>query len=87
MSGRRSSNEVARTERAVVRLPLGHGLPARKVSVTCEPCHLRMMAGDVERSEEVWFNQRDVLIVKSDRQKPLIVLCMSPATGIAKGTA
>lgn len=87
MSGRRSSNEVARTERAMVRLLLGHGLPARKISVTCERGHPRVMVGDVDRSEEVWLNQRDVLIVKPDRQKPLIVLRMSLATETAKGTA
>jgi hypothetical protein len=32
MSGRRSRDKGARTERAIVRLLLGHGLPARKVS-------------------------------------------------------
>lgn len=33
------------------------------------------------------LNQRDVLIVKADRQEPLVVLRMSLATEIAKRTA
>ncbi len=31
-----------------------------------------------------WLNQRDVLIVKADRQEPLVVLRMSLAAEIAK---
>jgi hypothetical protein len=34
-----------------------------------------------------WLNQRDILIVKADRQAPLLVLRMSLAADIAKGAA
>ena len=92
MSGRRSSNKGARTER-VMRL-LGHGLPARKVSVMYKRGEdLRVVVGDVEGSLELkrlavdCLDGRDLLIVKTDRQKPLVVLRMSLATEIAKGTA
>jgi hypothetical protein len=99
MSGGRSSNKGARTERAMVRLLQVQCLSARKVSAAYKPGHLRVMVGDVECSVEVkcravgfrqlcdWLNQRDVLIVKPDRQKPLVVLRMSLATEIAKGSA
>lgn len=88
MSGGRSSNKGARTERAMVRLLPGHGLTARKVSAMYE-------RGEdlVERSVEVknlpadCLDGRDLLIVKTDRQKPVVVLRMSPATEVAKGTA
>jgi hypothetical protein len=88
MSGGRSSNKGARTERAMVRLLLGHGLAARKVSAMYE------RGEDLfERSVEVkspaadCLDGRDLLIIKTDRQKPLVVLRMSLATEIAKGTA
>ena len=73
MSSRRSSN-----------LPLlGHGLPARKVSVMYKRGEdLRVPVGLA-----ACLHRRDLLIVKADRQKPLVVLRMSPATEIAKGTA
>jgi hypothetical protein len=94
MSGRRSSNKGARIERAMVRLLLGHALPARKVSVMYKRGEdLRVVVADVERSVEVkshaadCVDGRDLLIVKADRQKPLVVLRMSLATEIAKGTA
>jgi hypothetical protein len=34
-----------------------------------------------------WLNERDVLIVKSDRQEPLVVVRLSLAAEIAKATA
>jgi hypothetical protein len=77
----------------MVRLLLGHGLPARKVSVMYKRGEdLRVVVGD-ERSAEVKClaadcpDERDLLIVKADRQEPLVVLRMSLATEIAKGTA
>jgi Holliday junction resolvase len=100
MSGRRSRDKGARAERAVVRLLLGHGLPARKVSALYKRGEdLRVAVGDIERSVEVkcradgfrqlydWLNHRDVLIVKADRQEPLVVLRMSLAAEIARGAA
>ncbi len=93
MSGRRSSDKGARTERAMVRLLLGHGLPARKVSAMYGRGEDLRVVGDVEPSVGVkclaadCLDGRDPLIVKVDRQKPLVVLRMSLATEIAKGTA
>jgi hypothetical protein len=100
MSGRKPRDKGARTQRAMVRLLLGYGLPARKVSAMYRRGEdLRVMVADVERSVEVkcrgdgfrqpydWLNQRDVLIVKADRREPLVVVRMSLAAEIAKGTA
>jgi hypothetical protein len=119
MSGRRSWNKGARTERAMVRPLVGHSLPARKVSAMYkrgeetadrrraddeelksldnskddDDPDVRVVGGDVERSVGVkflaadWLDGRDLLIVKADRQKALVVLRMSLATEIAKGTA
>jgi hypothetical protein len=78
-----------------MRLLLGHGLPARKVSVMYNKRgeDLRVVVGDVEGSVELKslaadrLDGRDLLIVTTDRQKPLVVLRMSLATEIAKGTA
>jgi hypothetical protein len=97
MSCRRSRDKGARTERAVVRLLLAYALPARKVSAMYKRDEdLRVIVGDVERSVEVkcraagfnrlydWLDDRDILIVKADRQEPLVVLRMSLAAEIAK---
>jgi hypothetical protein len=99
MRGRRSRDKGARAERAVVRLLLGHGLPARKVSAFYKRGEdLRVSVGDIERSVEVkcradgfrklyhWLNDRDILIVKSDREEPLVVLRVSLAAEIARRT-
>ena len=40
--------------------------------------------GDGFRQLYDWLDQRDVLIVKSDRQEPLVVVRLSPAGEIAK---
>jgi hypothetical protein len=57
---------------------------------------LRVIVGDVERSVEVkcraagfsqlynWLKQRDLLILKADRQEPLVVVRLSLAAEIAK---
>jgi hypothetical protein len=97
MSGRRSRDKGARTERALRRLLLGYGLPARNVSAMYKPGEdLRLTVGAIERSVEVkcraagfrqlydWLKQRDLLIVKADRQEPLVVLRMSLAAELAK---
>jgi hypothetical protein len=94
MSGHQSSDK---TDRAVVRLLQAQGLRSRKVSAMYKPGEdLRVIVGDVERSVEVkcravgfrqlydWLNQRDVSIVKADRQEALVVLRMSLAAEIAK---
>jgi hypothetical protein len=97
MSGRRSRDKGARAERAIVRLLQEQGIRARKVSAMYKRCEdLRVIVGDVDRSVEVkcravgfrqfydWLKQRDVLIVKADRQEPLVILRMSLAAEIAK---
>jgi hypothetical protein len=97
MSGRRSRDKGARAERAIVRLLQGQGIRARKVSAMYKRGEdLRVIVGDIDRSVEVkcraagfrqlydWLKQRDLLIVKADRQEPLVVLRMSLAAEIAK---
>jgi hypothetical protein len=99
MSGRRPRDKGARTERAIVRLLQGQGVPAKKISrAWCAGADLRVPILGVDRAVEVkcraagfrqlydWLNRRDVLIVKADRQEPLVVLRMSLAAEIAKGS-
>ena len=97
MSGRRSRDKGARTERAIVRLL--QGLGAVKISGMYKPgADISMPLLGLERAVEVkcraagfrklydWLNDRDVLIVKADRQEPLVVLRMSLAAEIAGTT-
>jgi hypothetical protein len=97
MSGRRSRDKGARAERAIVRLLRGQGIVAEKISGMYRPgADLRVPLLAVDRSVEVkcraagfrklydWLNGRDVLIVKADRQEPLVVLRLSLAAEIAK---
>jgi hypothetical protein len=98
MSGCPSRDKGASTERAIVRLLQGQGVPAKKISCArCVGADLRVPILGVDRAIEVkrpaagfrqlydWLRDRDVLIVKADRQEPLVVLRMSLATEIAKG--
>ena len=100
MSGRRSRDKGARTERAIVRLLRAQGVVAIKISGIYKPgADISMTLLGTDRTVEVkcraagfrelygWLNDRDVLILKADRQEPLVVLRMSLATEIAKGTA
>jgi hypothetical protein len=100
MSGRRSRDKGAQTERAMVRLLQGQGSPPAKIGrAWCAGADLSVQILGVDRAIEVkcraagfrqiydWPKQRDVLIVKADRQEPLVVPRMPLATGIAKGTA
>ena len=97
MSGHRSRDKGARTERAIVRLLQGQGIAATKISrAWCPGADLRVPLLGVDRAVEVkcravgfsqlydWLNQRDVLIVKADRQEPLVVVRISLAAEIAK---
>src|SRR5262249_32980324 len=98
MSGR-SRDKGARTERAIVRLLQAQGIAATKISrAWCAGADLHVPILGVDRAVEVkcraagfsrlygWLNNRDVLIVRTDRQEPLVVLWMSLAAEIAKGT-
>jgi hypothetical protein len=97
MSGRRSRDKGARTERAIVRLLQGQGIAAIKVSPAwCAGADLLVPILGVDRAVEVkcrgagfrelytWLDGRDVLIVKADRQEPLVVVRMSLAAEIAQ---
>jgi hypothetical protein len=99
MSGRRPRDKGARAERAMVRLLQGQGVPAKKISrVWCVGADLYVPILGVDRGVEVkcraagfsrlydWLKQRDALIVKADRQEPLVVLRMSLAAEIAKAS-
>ena len=100
MSGRRSRNKGARTERAIARVLQANGFAAVKVSRAYQPGHdivLPMIGRDLSvevkaradgfRELYGWLDGRDVLIVKADRQEPLVVLRMSLAMQIAERAA
>jgi Holliday junction resolvase len=97
MSGRRSRDKGNRTERAIVRLLQAQGIAATKISDMYRPgADISMSLLGSERAVEVkcradgfrqlydWLDRRDVLIVKSDRQEPLVVVRLSLAAEIAK---
>jgi Holliday junction resolvase len=97
MSGRRSRDKGNRTERAIVRLLQAQGIAATKISGLYKPgADIRMPLLGTDRAVEVkaradgfrelykWLNKRDILIVKSDRQEPLVVVRLSLAAEIAK---
>jgi hypothetical protein len=99
MSGRRSRDKGARAERAIVRLLQAQGIVATKISGMYRPgADISMAVLGTDRAVEVkcraagfkklydWLSDRDVLIVKADRQEPLVVLRMSLAAEIAGGT-
>jgi hypothetical protein len=89
MSGRRSRDKGARTERAVAKL-----IGARKISRAYQAGHdLELRVGDrmlVEvkcRADGFgqlydWLDGNDALIVKADRLPPLVVLRLSLAAAI-----
>jgi hypothetical protein len=96
MSGRRSRDKGARTERAIVKALQAQGIVAAKISGMYRPgADISMTLLGTDRVVEVkcraagfrelytWLDGRDVLIVKADRQEPLVVLRMSLAAEIA----
>ena len=100
MSGPRSRDKGARIERAIVRLLQGQGIGATKISGMYKPgADISMSLLGSDRAVEVkcraagfrqfydWLNERDVLIVKADRQETLVVVRLSLAAAIAKMTA
>jgi Holliday junction resolvase len=100
MSGRRSRDKGNRTERAIVRLLQAQGIAATKISGMYKPgADISMPLLGSDRAVEVkcrtagfrqlydWPHQRDVLIVKSNRQEPLVVVRLSLAAEIAKRTS
>ena len=92
MSGHRSRDKGARTERTMVRLLQARGIAAEKVSGMYKPsADVNAPLLGVDRAVKVkcraaGFDGRDALIVKADPQEPLFVLRMSLAAEIAKAT-
>ena len=97
MSGRRSRDKGNRTERAIVRLLQAQGVAATKISGMHKPgadISMSLLGSDMAvevkcraagfRQLYDWLHRRDVLIVKSDRQEPLVVVRLSLAAEIAK---
>ena len=78
---------------AAVRVPLSGAVGGRFGGDIVLPLMGRDLCVEVKaradgfRELYSWLNQRDVLIVKADRQEPLVVLRMSLAAEIAEGTA
>jgi hypothetical protein len=88
MSGRRSREKGARTERSIAKL-----IGARKVSRTWQAGHdLELDLGNRVLKLEVkarsdgfrelygWLDGSDVLVIKADRQDPLVVVRLPLAT-------
>jgi hypothetical protein len=95
MSGRRSRDKGARTERHFVRLLQAAGFAAEKCSRTGYSGHdisLPLLNRDLAveckaRSEFAtlyrWLASADLLVLKADRQEPLIVVPLRLAIEIA----
>ena len=97
MSGRRSRDKGARTERAIIKALQAQGIMATKISGMYKPgadISMPLLGSDMAvevkcraagfRQLYDWLNERDILIVKSDRQEPLVVVRLSLAADIAK---
>jgi hypothetical protein len=97
MSGRRSHDKGARTESAVARVLQANGFAAAKISRAYQPGHdivlslngrdlcveVKARAGGFQELYS-WLSGRDLLIMKADRQEPLVILRLSLAAEIAK---
>jgi Holliday junction resolvase len=99
VSGRRSRDKGARTERAIARVLQANGFVAVKISRAYQAGHDivlnlggRALCVEVKaradgfRGLYSWFHERDILIVKADRQEPSVVLRLSLAAEIARAT-
>jgi hypothetical protein len=98
MSGKFSRAKGARGERAIAHLLQARGFAATKISRAYQAGHdleLQLGGGRMMRIEVKcratgfkqlydWLDGRDILVVKSDRREPLVVLRMSLAADIAK---
>jgi hypothetical protein len=96
MSGLHSRRKGARVELAIAKL-----IGARKVSRAYQAGHdLELLLADdrmlrIERKARAagfrqpydWLDERDLLIIKSDRREPLVILRMSLAAELVKRTA
>jgi Holliday junction resolvase len=101
MSGRRSRDKGARTERGIVHALQSNGFAAARVPLSgaaggrfSGDVVLSLMGRDLCLEVKVrsdgfrelygWLDKRDVLIVKADRQEPLVVVRLALAAEIAK---
>lgn len=97
MSGRRSRDKGARVERLIVRRLQEKGLAAEKVSGMYRPgADISVPVLGIDRDVEVkcrahgfaqlydWLTNRYALIVRADRQEPLVVLRLEDAAEIAR---
>jgi hypothetical protein len=102
MSGRRSRSKGVRIERGIVNAPEAYGLAAVRVPLSGavggrfagdiilppmgrDLCVEVKVRADGFRELSCWLNERN-MIVKADRQEPLVVLRMSLAAEAAKRT-
>jgi Holliday junction resolvase len=96
MSGRRSRDKGARTERAIVRLLQEAGFAAEKISGMYKPgSDISVPLLGVDRKTEVkcrargfgqlyaWLHGAEFLIIKADRSEPLVVVRLKLAAEIA----
>jgi hypothetical protein len=78
---------------AAVRVTLSGAVGGRFAGDILLPFMGRDLCVEVKAREDgfrqlyCWLNERDVLIVKADRQEPLVILRLSLATDIAKKVA
>jgi hypothetical protein len=93
MSGLRSRRKGVRVELAIAKL-----IGARKVSRAYQAGHDRELPLGDDRTLRIeckaranefgslyrWLDERDVLIVRADRQEPLVILRLSLAAALAK---
>ena len=92
--GARAERSIANALRAngiaAVRVPLSGAVGGRFAGDIALPLLGRDLCVEVKaradgfRELYSWLNQRDVLIVKADRQEPLVVVRLSLAAEIAK---
>jgi Holliday junction resolvase len=84
MSSRRSRDKGARTERAVAKVLRANGFAAAKISSAYQAGHDIVLSlngrdlcvevkarADGFRGLYSWLHERDILIVKADRQEPV----------------
>jgi Holliday junction resolvase len=96
MSGRHSRNKGSRNELALVKFLQAHGFAAEKVSGLYKPgpdLSVPVLGRDLRVEAKArshgfaqiydWLTGRDLLIVKSDRAEPLVILRLGLATEIA----
>ena len=97
MSGRRSRDKGARAERALVRFLQDRGFAAEKISGMYKPgadisvpllgrgrrVEVKVRSAGFRQLYE-WLDGRDLLIVRSDRRQPLVVLPLRLAAEVAQ---